>query len=107
MSDLSEVKAGDEIAIIDGHGNNIRICTVERRTKTMIFAGNRKFRLNGLVIGGGKWSAVYARIPYPDDFEKILRQQIYAKLERTKWDECSTETLLSVAKLLANEKGEP
>lgn len=99
MSDLSTIKAGDEVALRSG-AKAVTIVKVDRVTKLHAIIGNAKYRLrDGNPVGEWSWSAPSIHIPTDTDRALAHHQKLRRRLARYQLDALSSaqlEALLSV-----------
>lgn len=104
---LSNLKAGDEVAIRCGFGDDrYSFRMVDRATKTQIIVGTQKFSRNrGRLIGSERWNYTYLEQPTPEIRERIdiekRRSRASSIIRSAKLDYCSTITEMPIEKLEA------
>jgi len=103
MADISEVKAGDTLAVRGRHGDSLE--EVIRITNTQVICKYGRFRRkDGALVGRDAWTWATARIANAEDLEKIGSAQrknaITARLRGEKWNELPLERLEAIAAIL-------
>ena len=105
MSDPSNVKVGDFLAVRTGYGfcgRDVRLVRVERVTPTQVIAGGVRYRKDsGDVVGSGdSYCRHTARVATEQDMADAAYTRAVAVLRATNWSKLPDEAVLACAEIV-------
>jgi hypothetical protein len=108
MTDLGNIKAGDEVVVYGIGGKVLATCTVDRVTKTLVVCGSYRYRLSdGYETGVHRFIASRIVPATPELIEQARaamdRVALVNQVEMVQWGEVPAETLEKVLALVNGE----